>query len=67
MRDSDIADGKNEKNKYRNAFWWISVLSAIMFGVLGFAFENNIWSKWFYILGGIAAFSGHVIWLSGKR
>jgi len=56
-----------KKNKYRNYFWWVSVMSAIMFGALGFVFENNSWSKWFYMLGGISAFSGHIIWLSGKR
>lgn len=47
--------------------WRFLVILTILFGGVGFFFEEGPWSKLFFILGGICAFAGHLLWLRKKR
>lgn len=52
---------------FRDLLWWLCVVCTVVLGILGFIFDENSWSKWLYMSGGFFAFTGHMIWLSGKR
>jgi len=56
-----------EIERYRNILWWVFAVLALLFGGVGFYFDGAPWAKWFFLLGGVSAFAGHILWLGKKR
>lgn len=43
--------------------WWICVFFTVLFGTLGMIFKKGP----FFLIGGIFAFTGHLIWVAKRR